>query len=167
MARRTRTTTSTTSSTTGRHTQWREVPVDNRPQVDLLSWAGWLIGGELIVVALVALARAGFDDIDLFDPVVAVGPLHATRLMAFIGLALGLVIWTGTAGAVDAMGLRVVGALMLVAGIVWIIEPNGFAEWLGTERADGVHHAVVGLVLVVLALVPPFRVGRRPSPADT
>lgn len=141
--------------------------MDTRPTVDLLSWAGWLIGGELIVVALVALARAGFDDLDLFEPVVAVGPLHATRLMAFIGLALGLVIWTGTAGAVDELGLRVVGALMLVAGIVWIIEPDGFAEWLGTERGDGIHHAAIGAVLVGLSLIPPFRVGRRPTQSDT
>lgn len=147
---------------TGR-TEWRSVPADDRPTVDLLAWAGWLIGGELIVVALVALARAGFEDFRLFEPIVAVGPFHLTRLFALITLVVGLVVWVGVAGTPDDVGLRVLGAFMLVVGIVWIIEPGGFRQWLGTEVADGVHWAVVGAVLVALSIVQPFRVGRRPA----
>lgn len=139
-------------------------PVDDRPVVDLVSWVGWLVGGWLIVVALVALARAGFDDFDLFEPVVAVGPFHLTRLFALITLALGAITWGGTAGTTDDLGLRVLGAIMLVAGIVWTIEPGGFNRWLGTESVDGTHYAIIGIVLVAFSMIPPIRVGRRPGP---
>lgn len=149
-----------------RRTEWKAVPVDDRPLVDLLGWVGWLVGGEMIVVALVALARAGFEDFALFDPVVAVGPFHLTRLFALITLVLGGIVWAGTAGVPDDIGLRVIGALTLVAGIVWIIEPTGFHQWLGTETVDGVHYAVIGVVLIVFSLIPPFRVGRAPTDGE-
>lgn len=142
-------------------------PVDDRPVVDLVAWVGWLVGGELIVVGLVALARAGFDDFNLFEPVVAVGPFNLTRLFALITLALGAITWAGTAGSADDLGLRVLGAIMLVAGIVWMIEPGGFNRWLGTESVDGTHYAVVGLVLIAFSMVPPFRLGRRPDTPAT
>ncbi len=138
-------------------------PADTRPIVDPVAWAGWLVGGELIVVGLVALARAGFDDFDLFEPVVAVGPFHLTRLFALITLALGAITWAGTAGDADDLGLRVLGAIMLVAGIVWMIEPGGFNRWLGTQSVDGTHYAIIGIVLIGFSLVPPFRVGRPPE----
>ncbi len=151
------------TSATTRRTEWKAVPVDDRPLVDLLGWLGWLLGGEMIVVGLVALARAGFDDFDLFDPIASVGPYHLTRLFALITLALGIIVWAGTAGTPDDLGLRVLGALLLVTGIVWMIEPDGFHQWLGTEVADGVHYAVLGVSLIVFSLIPPFRVGRRPT----
>jgi hypothetical protein len=154
------------ASATTRRTEWRAVPVDDRPLVDPLGWVGWLVGGEMIIVGLVALARAGFSDFDLFEPVVAVGPYHLTRLFALITLVLGAIIWGGTAGTPDDLGLRVVGALMLVMGIVWIIEPGGFQQWLGTDTADGLHYAVLGLVLIVFSLIQPFHVGRPPRDAD-
>lgn len=144
-------------------TEWRSVPVDDRPSIDLLAWAGWLIGGELIVVALVALARAGFNDFRLFEPVVSVGPFRLTRLFALITLVVGGIIWAGVAGTPDDLGLRVLGAIMLVVGIVWIIEPGGFTQWLGTESTDGVHWSIIGAVLVALSLVQPFRLGRPPA----
>ena len=137
--------------------------MDDRPVVDPVAWAGWLVGGELIVVGLVALARAGFDDFDLFEPVVAVGPFHLTRLFALITLALGAITWAGTAGDADDLGLRVLGAIMLVAGIVWMIEPGGFNRWLGTQSVDGTHYALIGIVLIGFSMVPPFRIGRRPD----
>ena len=145
--------------------EWKSAPVDDRPEVDLLAWVGWLIGGELIVVGLVALARAGFDSFALFEPIVAVGPFHATRLMALISIALGAITWAGTAGTADDMGLRVLGAIVLVAGIVWLIEPGGFRQWLGTQSVDGAHYAVIGTLLVVFSMIPPFRLGRPPDAA--
>lgn len=165
MADQRRDTTERQQPVRSRRTEWRAVPVDQRPVVDALGWVGWLLGGELIVVGLVALARAGFDDFALFEPIAAVGPYHLTRLFALITIVLGLVVWGGTAGKPDDLGLRVVGAVMLVAGIVWVIEPDGFRQWLGTERADGVHYAVVGIALIAFSLIPPFRVGRSPKDA--
>ena len=143
--------------------EWKTVPADDRPEVDLLAWIGWIVGGELIIVGLVALARAGFDSFALFEPIVAVGPFHATRLMALISIALGAVTWAGTAGTADDMGLRVLGAILLVAGIVWLIEPDGFRQWLGTESVDGAHYTIIGLLLVVFSMVPPLRLGPSPN----
>lgn len=142
--------------------EWKAVPTDPRPTVDLLVWAGWPLGGELIIVGLVALARAGFGDANLFDPTVSVGPWHVTRLAALISIAFGLMIWYGVAGTADDIGLRVLGALMLVVGIVWIIEPGGFNPWLGTETADGIHYTGIGAILIGLSLIPPFHIGRKP-----
>ena len=142
---------------------WKAVPEDDRPEVDLLQWIGWLVGGELIVLGLVILSRLGFDDFELFPVATAVGPFHGTRLMGLIVIVLGLVVWFGTIGTADDLGLRVVGAIQLVVGIVWMIEPSGFGEWLAVERADGFHLAAIGAVLVIFSLIPPFRVGRRPA----
>lgn len=155
----------TRATASTRRTEWKAVPVDDRPLVDPLGWVGWLVGGELIVVALVALARAGFDSFDLFEPVVAVGPFHLTRLFALITLALGAIVWGGTAGTPDDIGLRVLGAIMLVIGIVWLIEPGGFNRWLGVQTVDGIHYAVVGVLLIVFSMIPPFRLGRAPTNA--
>jgi len=146
-----------------RRTEWKAVPVDDRPEVDLLSWVGWIIGGELAVVGLVALARAGFSGFDLFNPAVAVGPYTLTRLAALISIALGLIVWYGTVGVADDLGLRVLGAIMLVVGIVFTIEPGGFAQWLGTAREDGIRFVALGGALVVFSLIPPFKIGRRPQ----
>jgi hypothetical protein len=146
---------------------WKAVPADDRPEVDLLQWIGWLLGGYLVVWGLVALARAGFDHFDLFDPIVSVGVFHATRLTGLIAIALGLIVWFGVAGAADDLGLRAVGAIVLVAGIVFLIEPDGFRQWLGTESVDGAHFAVIGAILVVFSLIPPFKVGRRPKDENT
>jgi hypothetical protein len=142
---------------------WKAVPADGRPEVDLLQWFGWIVGGYLVVWGLVGLARAGFDDFDLFDPIVAVGIFHATRLMALIAIVIGFVVWYGVAGAADDLGLRAVGAFVLVGGIVFLIEPGGFRQWLGTESTDGAHFAVIGALLVILSLIPPFKVGPRPK----
>ena len=155
----------TDETTAMQRNEWKSVPADDRPEVDLLAWVGWLVGGELIIVGLVALARAGFDSFALFEPIVAVGPFHATRLMALISIALGAITWTGTAGTADDMGLRVLGAILLVAGIVWLIEPGGFRQWLGTQSVDGAHYTVIGILLVAFSMIPPFRVGQPPDAA--
>lgn len=154
-----------------RRTEWKAIPVDNRPEVDLLSWVGWIIGGELAVVGLVALARAGFNGFDLFEPAVAVGPYTLTRLAALLSIALGLIVWYGAVGVADDLGLRVLGAIMLVVGIVFTIEPGGFAQWLGTGREDGLRFIGLGGALVLFSLIPPFKVGKAPraeaDPDDT
>lgn len=155
----------TDETTAMSRSEWRTVPADDRPEVDVLAWLGWIIGGELIIVGLVALARAGFNTFALFEPVVAVGPFHATRLMALLSIALGAITWAGTAGTADDMGLRVLGAILLVTGIVWLIEPGGFRQWLGTESVDGAHYTIIGLLLVVFSMVPPFRLGPPPDAA--
>ncbi len=152
--------------TGGDRTEWRAVPVDDRPRVDILAWAGWIIGGELIIVGLVGLARAGFADFDLFEPVVAVGPFHLTRLAALVSVAIGAIVWGGVAGTPDSVGLRVLGAFMLVVGIVFTIEPDAFHPWLGTNAADGVHWIVIGVILAGLSMVRPFRVGRPPASTE-
>jgi hypothetical protein len=137
---------------------------DTRPEIDPLKVVGWPMGGYFIVLGLVALARAGFDNFDLFEPAVQVGPFHATRLLALILLALGIVIWAGVVGTPDDLGLRVLGATMVVIGIVWVIEPNSFEQWLAIGRNGGIQQVVAGGVLIVTSLVQPFRVGRKPAP---
>lgn len=145
-------------------------PKDTRPEIDLLKVVGWPMGGYFIVLGLVALARAGFDRFDLFEPTVQVGPFTATRLLALILLALGIVIWAGVVGSPDDLGLRVLGATMVVIGIVWVIEPGSFEQWLAIGRNGGIQQVVAGALLIITSLIQPFRVGRPPAsppPSET
>lgn len=53
---------------------------------DVLQIGAWTVGLYLIVAGLVAVARAGFDDLGLFESVVEVGDQTATPLYALLWL---------------------------------------------------------------------------------
>lgn len=127
-----------------------------RFRLDLLQVAAWLTGIYLLVSGLVALARAGFAEIRVFEPLVEVGGFSMTPLLAFIAIIVGLLLLAGGTGDVQEGALRFGGVVLGVVGTVWLIEPAAFAPYLGVTEANGMQHLVIGLILVGTSFVPPM-----------
>lgn len=133
-----------------------------RMRFDLLQIAGWVIGLALIVGGLVAIARAGFDDIGLFEPIVEVNGQPATPLFALLWLLIGAALLASATGSVNEQRLRIAGVLFVVAGLVFLIEPDAFQEYLGVTSDSGRALVLGGAVLIATSFVPPLSI-RRPG----
>lgn len=133
--------------------------------IDPVLIGGVVVGIFLLVAGIVALARGQFGTVGLFDPTVSVGWFPHTPLLAIIEIVLGLVVlYMGTI-ARDTGVVTFLGVLLLVAGLVWVIEPTSFEAYLGVTRANGWQHTLVGVLLVLAGQLPPFTVGGRPPHA--
>ena len=115
-----------------------------------------LLGGLVFgVMGLVGLARAGFD-MPLTSPVVTVGWLDQTAILAFghvlLGLALAAV---GAAAGRDRSGVLFVSGALVVVGLVFLIEPGAFADFLGATEAHGLTYALTGAGLLIAGIFAP------------
>ena len=133
-----------------------------RMRLDLLQIVAWALGLYLLVAGLVALARAGFEDIGLFEPTVEVGGLPMTPLLALLQLLIGIALLGAATGVVHERGLRIGGVLLGILGAVWLIEPVAFEPYLGVVRDSGAAWLTMAVVLVAASFVPPLSV-RRPG----
>jgi hypothetical protein len=133
-----------------------------RMRLDLLQISAWLVGLYLIVSALVAVARAGFDDLGLFEPVVEVGGQQATPLWALLWLLIGAFLLAAATGSVAEQRLRIAGVVFAVVGLVFLIEPDAFTEYLGVTADSGSRLLLIGALLVATSFVPPLSI-RRPG----
>lgn len=131
-------------------------------RLDVLQVVAWASGLLLVVTGLVALARAGFDQIALGDPVVRVAGLTATPLLALLMLALGVTLLAAATGEVHDRTLRMFGIAIGVIGAVWAIEPAAFFDLLGVERDNGVAALTLAAAIVLTSFVPPLSI-RRPG----
>jgi hypothetical protein len=129
---------------------------------DPLQLVAWTLGAGLLVVGIVVVARAGLTELELFSPVVRVGGMPATPLLAGLLLLLATTLLVAATGDVDERGLRVIGALVAIAGVVWVIEPSAFAPYLGIERTNGTAAIAAGVALSAASFVPPLAI-RRPG----
>jgi hypothetical protein len=136
-----------------------------RMRFDLLQIAAWVIGLALIVGGLVAIARTGFDDLGLFEPVVEVNGQPATPLYALLWLLIGAALLASATGAVNEQRLRIAGVLLVVVGLVFLIEPDAFEEFLGVTTESGRPMVLAGALLIATSFVPPLSI-RRPGIAD-
>jgi hypothetical protein len=133
-----------------------------RMRLDLLQIGAWLVGLYLIISALVAVARAGFDDLGLFEPVVEVGGQPATPLWALLWLIIGAFLLSAATGSVAEQRLRIAGVVFAVVGLVFLIEPDAFTEYLGVTADSGSRLLVIGALLIATSFVPPLSI-RRPG----
>jgi hypothetical protein len=131
-----------------------------RMRFDLLQLAAWAIGLYLVVAGLVALARAGFDDLGLTEPVVQVGGQSATPLLALLWLLLGVVLLAAGTGEVGERKLRIGGVLLGILGAVWMIEPGAFTPYLGIDRESGAALLGMGVALTATSYIPPLSIAR-------
>lgn len=131
-----------------------------RMRLDALQIVAWALGLYFLVAGLVAIARAGFDDIGLFDPTVEVGGLPMTPLLALLQLLIGLSLLGAATGVVHEHGLRIGGTLLGVLGAVWLIEPFAFEPYLGVVRSTGAAWLTMAVVLVAVSFVPPLSIAR-------
>jgi hypothetical protein len=131
-----------------------------RMRLDLLQLVAWVLGLYFLVAGLVAIARAGFEDIGLFEPAVEVGGLPMTPLLALLQLLIGLALLGAATGVVHERGLRIGGVLLGVVGAVWLIEPGAFEPYLGVARDSGATWLTMAVVLVGVSFVPPVSIAR-------
>jgi hypothetical protein len=131
-----------------------------RMRLDALQIVAWVLGLYFLVSGLVAIARAGFDEIGLFEPTVEVGGLPMTPLLALLQLLIGLALLGAATGVVHERGLRIGGVLLGVVGAVWLIEPVAFEEYLGVVRNSGATWLTMAVVLVGVSFVPPLSIAR-------
>jgi hypothetical protein len=131
-----------------------------RMRFDLLQVVAWVLGLALVVGGLVAVARAGFEDLGLSDPVVEVGGQPATPLLAMLWLLLGIALLAAGTGEVSERGLRIGGVVLGIVGAVWLIEHGAFAPYLGVDQESGRLLLVMGVALVAASYVPPLSVAR-------
>lgn len=131
-----------------------------RMRFDVLQIAAWVTGIYLVVVGLVAIARAGLSDLAVLEPVVTVGDLPFTPLYAGIFALLGVMVLTSGTGEVNERALRVGGVLFAIAGAVLLIEPSAFTEFLGVGEGDGTILLGIGALLAVASFVPPLSIAR-------
>lgn len=140
------------------------------PRLDVLQVATVLVAVYLLVLGIVAVARAGFFTQGVTSPVVEVGPLQATPVLGLLLILAGLVLlWAASGVEIDDVSIRVISGIVLVLGIVLVIEPGAFEAVLGSERNDGWHHILIGGVLLVLTFLPPIETPPAPRaapPAD-
>jgi hypothetical protein len=135
-----------------------------RMRFDLLQVAAWLVGLYLIVGGLIAIARAGFGEMTLFEPVVDVGGQGLTPLYAVLWLVVGVLLLVAGTGVVNETALRVGGVLFGIAGAVFLVEPGAFTDYLGVTAASGTMLLVVGTLLVGTSFVPPLSIARPGVP---
>ncbi len=131
-------------------------------RLDALQLVAWAAGLILVIAGLIALARAGFDELTLIEPVVEVGGLPATPFFALLLVLTGTAILTLATGVVDDRSLRVTGVVLGVLGVVWIIEPGAFSPYLGIGSENGGAALLLGATLVLASFIPPLAV-RRPG----
>lgn len=118
----------------------------------VVSIIGGVIGGLLLVIGLVALARTGIPSENLTEPTTTVGPFTRTPLMAIIEILAGLLVVAASVTA-DRGALYAVGFIFLVFGLVWLIEPGAFQAALGVGRETAILYLVVGVVSLVGAVL--------------
>jgi hypothetical protein len=118
----------------------------------VVSVIGGVIGGLLLVIGLVALARTGIPAENLTEPTTTVGPFSRTPLMAIIEILAGLLVVAASVSA-DRGALYATGFLFLVFGIVWMIEPGAFQQALGVGRETAILYVLVGVVSLVGAML--------------
>jgi hypothetical protein len=135
-----------------------------RMRFDLLQLVAWALGLYFVVAGLVAVARAGFDDLGLTEPVVEVGGQPATPLLAALWLLLGVVLLAAGTGEVGERKLRLGGVLLGILGAVWMIEPGAFTPYLGIERESGAALLGMGVALTAASYVPPLSIARPGIP---
>jgi uncharacterized membrane protein len=131
-----------------------------RMRFDVLQLAAWGVGLVLIVAGLVAIARAGFDDLAPFTPVVEVADHAATPLAAVLWLLLGAHLVAAGTGTVAEQRLRITGVVLGVVGVVFLVEPAAFAEYLAVEEGSGTVLLAAGTLLVAASFVPPVTLPR-------
>lgn len=152
------------SSPAGRDQTRRTAAHRHQPpkaRLDPLRIVAAAAGFYLLILGLVALARSGFDAVTLFEPAVEVGGLTHTPLWALLTIVLGLLLLAGGTGAVARSGMRFLGALMGVVGVVWLIEPDAFNAWLGVRSSNGLQQLIIGVAVFVTSFTEPINIGRR------
>ena len=112
------------------------------------------IGLFLTVLGGIALARIGFGD--LTSPETTVLGFGHTPLLGLIEVVFGVVLMLDAASAVASRGMLIgFGAIAAAFGLIIVIEPGAFQDWLGVTRDSGWLYLGLGAAAFVLGSVSP------------
>jgi len=112
-----------------------------------------LIGLALLVIGLIAVARAGLDG-PMDQPVVEVLGFTHTALLGIIEAALGLCLLI-CAAATSRAGAIFFGLVLAVAGVVGAVQTSTFRRTLALESSFAWIAAAAGGVVVLVSLLIP------------
>ena len=118
------------------------------------------VGIFLIVIGAVGLARTGIDS--LRAPTTEVFGMSMTPLLAIIEVGVGILFLIAAIGRLLARDLDVfLGALMMAAGIIVLIQPDVLQSWLGMNQTDGLAFLVAGGASILAAIATPRMIYAR------
>lgn len=118
--------------------------------LDVAGVVGSILGVIILVIGVVTVARTGIPAQDLTGASANVGPFSRTTLMGIIEVILGLLL---IAAGSTGNGLRGLGLVFSVFGLVWLIEPGAFQGALGVTRATGWLYLFVGVAALIGGLI--------------
>jgi hypothetical protein len=119
-----------------------------------------VVGVGLVALGLVAMIRAGIDGSFATPTVEVLGFTHTAWLgLAEVGTGL-LLILAGTGAWGRAVSV-IVGAAMVIAGVLIVAEPSNMPDELAVEKDFGWMLALVGALVALAALVLPVWRSRR------
>ena len=107
-----------------------------------------------IAVGLIALIRAGVDG-SLEEPTVSVLGYDHTAWLGIVEIGVGALLVLAGAGAAGRPLSVLVGALMVVAGVLVLAETSAMPDEFALEREFGWPVAVLGGVVALAALILP------------
>lgn len=125
-------------------------------------WGPWspaqLISGALgvflTVLGGVTLARIGLGD--LTSPETTVLGFGHTPLLGLIEIVLGLFLMINAVSAFASRGMLIgFGAIAAAFGLIIVIEPGAFQDWLGVARNSGWLYLGIGAGAIVLGSASP------------
>jgi hypothetical protein len=119
-----------------------------------------VVGVGLVALGLVAMIRAGIDGSFATPTVEVLGFTHTAWLgLAEVGTGV-LLILAGT-GAWGRVVSVIVGAAMVIAGVLIVAEPSGMPDELAVEKDFGWMLALFGALVALAAMVLPVWRSRR------
>lgn len=127
--------------------------ISRRQRFNAATVVGGIAGAAILILGLVALARADIDR-TFNEPIFQVAGFDHTQLLAFIEVILGgLLLWA--AGTSSLPGMRVLGSGTVIGALVALIEPGVLG---GALRIEGGYAALILLLgaatLIAAAVLP-------------
>ena len=113
-----------------------------------------VVGGALVVLGTLALLRAGISE-PLDEPVVRVMGLDHTAWLGLGEIALGLLLMLVGAGAWGRPLSILIGAAMVVAGVIVVAESGSLPDELALERDFGWLLIPLGALVALAAMALP------------
>jgi hypothetical protein len=111
------------------------------------------VGVVLVIFGIIAVTRTGVDGSLNRPPTEILGLTHSAWV-GFAELAAGLLLLVGSADAAFRGVAGVVGALMVVGGIVVAAGTTKMLLQIGTERSTGWFFAVMGGIAILGSMLP-------------
>ena len=107
------------------------------------------LGLFLTVMGGIVLARIGFGD--LTSPETTVFGFGHTPLLAMIEVAVGILLMLDAASAFASRAMLIgFGAVAAAFGLIVVLEPGAFQDWLGVARNSGWLYVAIGAGAIVL-----------------